>query len=372
MTVYSTVIFVCNARDYHTIDLCGALQNFLPQNSCLYITDCMESEGYDRIISTSNSIKKLLVIDPFLFPNQSTASNLWRNLLKLFLSPLQAALLKIYIGNPTGKIIHAHTFYYGLLCRLALIPFFFTPQGGELTERPNQSRIYKFLIQWVLSGAIHTFVDSKRMFDMARSLTRSNVSIHQYGIDTKSCINADSGYERWRIISNRGLESNYQIDLIQEARDFSGIDLPITFFYPLFDSNYSDYIRRGMKASDTDLGRIDKHSCYKLYAEAQLVVSIPISDSSPRSVYEAIFCGAPVVTTYSRWVEDLPPSMRDRVLIIDPQSFGWFNTAITWAKQCLKQPFIPCEVSLGKFDQFFLASEIVQKYYLPYSLAKLY
>jgi len=363
MTSSSRVIFVGNARDYHTLDLCRSLHRYLPEDSWIFFTDSIESEGHIRIIQDRDKVKNLFLIDSFLLGEQSAKANLWRNFLKLLLSPLQAMVLRVRVGNPAQKVIHAHTFYYGMLCRMARLPFLFTPQGGELTERPKESAIYRFLMKWTLSGARHTFVDSRRMLDMAHELGCSEVSIYQYGIDTASCLAVDTGIDRWRVVSNRGIEHNYRIDLIQAARDKECANVPLTFFYPLWDVEYRATFRKKLKSNDHDLGRIDKKKCYQLYAESLFVVSVPESDSSPRSVYEAIFCGSPVVTVSSPWVADLPLSMRKRVLLVDPRSHGWFRQAFSWAQQCIKEPFVPCQDAISKFDQFVVAREIVDRFY---------
>ena len=64
---------------------------------------------------------------------------------------------------------------------------------------------------------------------------------------------------------------------------------------------------------------------YQFLSEAVAVFSIPVSDSSPRSVYEAIFCGTCVITTYKQWIELLPRCMRSRVLIVDIEKKDWFK-----------------------------------------------
>lgn len=297
--------------------------------------------------------------------NQSALANRWRNLLKLALLPLQALALRIKVGDPAGHVIHAHTFYYGLLCRTAGLPYLFTPQGGELTERPKESRLYRCLMSWVLRGAIYSFVDSERMRTAAHELGCTAVGIFQYGIDTAACRAANTGRLRHRLVSNRGIEANYRIDSIQAARDRECPRMRLTFFYPLWDAPYQRDFRARLQEGDDDLGRVPKDRCYELYAEACLVISIPHSDSSPRSVYEAIFCGAPVATTASRWVEDLPASMRSRVLVVDPDQSGWLARAQAWADECLHTPFAPCEDAISQYDQFGVARGIYDRFYRP-------
>ena len=41
------------------------------------------------------------------------------------------------------------------------------------------------------------------------------------------------------------------------------------------------------------------------YNVADIVVSVPSSDSSPKSVYEAMFCGKPVIISELEWSREL-------------------------------------------------------------------
>ncbi len=335
------VVFVGNARCYHTMDWCRSVHPCLRKGSWVFFTDCVESENHLRIITTEDRVRLLLPIDRLLLNQQSAKADRWRNLLKFLLLPLQALALRLRLGDCRGRIIHAHTLYYALTCRMAGVRYLFTPQGGELTERPYRSRLYRGLMRSALVGARFSFVDSERMRQAAIELGCKAVAIFQYGIDTTSCRASDLRKPRWRLLSNRGIEANYRIEAIQRARDLERPDLPLTFFYPLWDLPYHQSFSKRLRPRDEDLGRIAKARCYELYAEARLVISIPVSDSSPRSVYEAIFCGAPVVTTASRWVDDLPASMRCRVLLVDPDRAGWLEQALVWADDCLHIPFMP-------------------------------
>ena len=70
-------------------------------------------------------------------------------------------------------------------------------------------------------------------------------------------------------------------------------------YYPFAEKNYKSKINNYLKCSDSDLGRIEKKiDLYKILNSTVLAISIPESDSSPRSVYEAIFCGCAIATSY--------------------------------------------------------------------------
>jgi hypothetical protein len=90
---------------------------------------------------------------------------------------------------------------------------------------------------------------------------------------------------------------------------------------------------------------------YKLLKESVCVVSIPISDSSPRSVYEAIFCGAAVMCTPSQYVNDLPACMRRRVVLVDINEPRWFADGLAAARHIAANPYVPSEEAIALFDQ---------------------
>ena len=90
---------------------------------------------------------------------------------------------------------------------------------------------------------------------------------------------------------------------------------------------------------------------YNIFFSTLLAKSIPISDSSPRSVYEAIFCGCIVAITWHPFFDDLPKCMQERVVIVNIEDEYWFDKAIEAAKQLTVNPFIPTEDALKIFDQ---------------------
>ena len=90
---------------------------------------------------------------------------------------------------------------------------------------------------------------------------------------------------------------------------------------------------------------------YDLLAETQLVVSVPVSDSSPRSVYEAIFSGCCVAVTPGKWIEAMPESMRARVFIVDLARATWFADALAFAEEVQRTPFVPDSAAMELYDE---------------------
>jgi len=220
-------------------------------------------------------------------------------------------------------------------------------------------------MSWVLAGAERILVDSERMRLACVSLGSEKVEISQYGIDTNKCLAANVNHERTKVVSNRGIEENYRINHIISARNATVPRLPITFIYPLSDLGYYRGLLSKLDVKDKNLGTISKDDCCELYAKASLVISIPISDSSPRSVYEAIFCGAPVATVYSPWIDNLPTSMRERVVVLNPLDEGWFREAISFADKIRYSRFKPCSDAMERFDQFNVTKNVYNSIYKP-------
>ena len=115
---------------------------------------------------------------------------------------------------------------------------------------------------------------------------------------------------------------------------------------------------------DINRGRIPmKSEMYSVLASALLAISIPESDSSPRSVYESIFSGCCVATTYNPWIKSLPDCMRKRVYIVEIEDKQWFKKAIEYAKIVVKEPYYPSEKALEMFDQERSMKKVAQKFY---------
>ena len=84
---------------------------------------------------------------------------------------------------------------------------------------------------------------------------------------------------------------------------------------------------------------------------ALLVVSVPRSDSSPRSVYESIFAGAAVAVADNAYIAALPACMRARLLVVDPTDPSWLDSALAAARELTAIPYTPTEDALDRFDQ---------------------
>jgi hypothetical protein len=177
--------------------------------------------------------------------------------------------------------------------------------------------------------------------------------IIQNGIDLTSLLlntNKFRNHKRDKILSIRGFSSLYCLDQILISRNNSSefFNHPITFIYPFVDSVYKQNVLSFFRDFDSDIGRLEKDKMYELLLNTFLVVSIPISDSSPRSVYEATF------------YDDLPECMKSRIILVDLNNSNWFDDAVKSASLIVKNNFVPTEQALNEYDQLKSSEKLIQ------------
>lgn len=363
----SDIVILGGARDYHALDWYRTVKKLMPSTNVILLTDLIGGEGFDVIVNESDRVEKLFIIDKFLFKGQSRAGNIWRNIFKLLVLPIQIFYLKKYKREHPDSVFHAHPMYYMFLCWLSGIEFIGSPQGDEILIRPYRSKLYKYFAQKTLQAAKYVTVDSINMQKGIEQLSGVHALVYQYGIDVENLLQLKS-MKRDKIASIRGMLPLYRIQEIIEARNNSKIlfQKTITFIYPYYDEAYYINMQKLMITHDDDLGRLDKNDMYRLLSESFLVISIPESDSSPRSVYESIFSGCCVAVTYNQWIESLPQCMKNRLFIVDLDDPLWLEKAFEFAKKCVLVPYVPSEEALEMFDQRKSIGKVIEKLYLNF------
>lgn len=358
------IIILGGARDFHAMDWYRAVRRICPDRDVVFLTDLRGGEGYVDLARPEDAVESLFVIDRFLCATPSRRGNYWRNFVKLIVAPYQATRLLSFFRRRGGKIVHAHPMYYMFLCWMAGVPYVGTPQGDEVLARPFISRLYGYFAARILRGAKAIVVDSYQMQTAIKVVSgvdahviQNGINVHEIGEVGKNAI------PRFRVSSIRGIESLYRIKDILVARNNTAPNVALTLIYPFFDSQYLPVIRALLKSQDADLGRLDKEEMYRLLHESLLVISIPTGDSSPRSVYEAIFSGCCVAVTYNPWIDLLPECMRERLYIVDMANEKWLSSALDCAKLVTKRPFVPSEKALDLFDENRSLCKVVDLFY---------
>lgn len=346
------IIFVGSGKDYHTIDWYRSVKGLCAGRGVYIATDLIESEGEERIISESDNVILLFNIDRLLLKRQSVVGNIWRNFIKLVALPLSVIKLRSLFREKPDAIFHAHSMYYIFLCWMARIKCIATPMGSDVLVRPDHSLIYRLFTIKALRAASAITVDSMALRDKIQVLCQAKSTIIQNGIDTETIAAVvASGGERSRVTSIRAMDPNYRIYELVQARNLSSYRGKLEFIYPFMEAGYKDKVGSITVDGDVNHGRIARDQMYHLFAETLLAISIPHSDSSPRTVYEAIYCGCCVAVSYGTWIDALPECMRARLYVVDVNDNKWFDKAIEFAKQVTANPYLPSEAAIKSYDQ---------------------
>lgn len=355
------IFFVCDSRDYHTIDWCVTVKNIAKGHPVDIISDVIpvKKNGYDV---SGIEVIPLINIARFIRGN-SRWIDLLRNAIKLMVVPLQALKLRrIFKQNP-NDVFHAHSMYYVFLCWMAGIRYIATPMGSDVLVRPFKSRSYKFFTKHSLKHAHIITVDSVKLQKTIMMLCNRDSLVIQNGIDVPEIQSFNRNQERTLVTSIRGFYELYQIEDILKARNRSNPAIGIDFVYPYFEKDYLAKIFAMSIPEDRNLGRLSKENLYDQLYKSKLVISIPYSDSSPRSVYEAIFSGCAVAVTDLEWIDDLPPCMVERLFKVDLQQADWFNQAIEFADLLREKPYVPSNEAIATYDQYTSMRNVCENVY---------
>jgi len=352
------LVFLCGARDYHAMDWYRSARLLFPGRNIVILTDLIAGEGFKKLIGDQDPVFYLVVLDSFLFKTQSKVGNLWRNLLKFVVFPIQVLLLIRFSRRYPDCIYYAHSMYYLWLACAARVPFVGTPQGSDILIKPYKSTLYRIASALSLRHAEAVTVDSIKMASAVRDIAGVTAVVVQNGIDISALKKVKeamdkSNNQRNVVLSIRAMTPLYRIEDIVTRRNLSQhcMSLALLFIHPFYDSEYLARVHDLMRDYDKDLGRVSRDEMYSLLFQTKLAISIPSSDSSPRSVYEAIFCGAAVALTYHPYVDVLPACMKARVILIDLESKSWFDDALKAAEQITQTPYTPSNDALDTFDQ---------------------
>lgn len=350
------IVFLCGARDFHAMDWYKSAKKKLGVENVAVMADIISAEGMKSLLQPEDELIRLFILDKWLFKNPSKIGHIWRNALKLLVMPIQSRKLKKYYRQHPETLYHAHGMYYMQVAAKAGVPFVGTPQGSELLVRPYQSKQYMRFATKAMRAAKYVTVDSINMQKSAENFSGVRPVIVQNGIDVKSILNylkQEGEVKREVWLSMRGFTPLYREKVILQARNDSDKykERPLSFVYPFYDEPYMEECKPLLKAHDEMKGRLQRNDLYAMMRKTEMVFSIPASDSSPRSVYESIFLGCPVVISKNAYVEMLPKSMRERIVVADLEDKEWFDKSVEAAARIAEQPFEIDRESIEMFDQ---------------------
>lgn len=222
------------------------------------------------------------------------------------------------------NIIHTVALYYGFLSTFlnTNLPIIYTTQGSEILIRSQNNFFYKYMAKRVFNSVDIVTNDSKTIQNAAFKLGAKyeNNYIIQNGVDlkvfntkvenirsTKLMIDDDT----FLIYSPRGFIPLYNIIDIIEALNLlknENIKFKCMFAFAFGEEYLEKYkaliTKYGLEDYVIWNGYLEHIDMAKYYFSANITLSVPSSDSSPKSVYESMACGTPVIVSELPWTNE--------------------------------------------------------------------
>jgi glycosyltransferase involved in cell wall biosynthesis len=234
-------------------------------------------------------------------------------------------------------LVHAHYLpeYGWMAARERLAPLICSAWGSDVL---GASRFARLRSRCAVESAALVLADSAHLARETRTLAHGDlrVEIVRWGLDLERFAPGDARAARGAlglprdgpvVAGVRGLRPVYNPVLLLEAFALLRRRLPnarLLLKHPLdgTPTSVGDAIERlGLATAVTVLGNVPSEQLPDVYRAADVVVSIPSSDSSPRSVWEALACGRPAVVSDLPWARDeLEPEVQALLVPLRPDA----------------------------------------------------
>ena len=326
------ILFLASSADWH-IDLWS--KYFTKSNKVYLFSD---TENYLK----DQSYKGVKIFFFFLYLGGllnfiNSRSHLPHQINKFLSIYLYAKEIRRLIIENDIEIVHAHSLFYGYLASFinSDIPIIFTPMGSDIIIKSQKNIIYRAMAQKAYAAADLVTGDSlllqKKGFLVGAK--RKNNIIIQNGVDSQIFFRKRNnlkekyniGKNEILIFSPRAITPLYNIEIIIESLNLLKLNnyrFKCMFSFA-FGDEYSKKLREKVSKFNLEkniiwLGYLDYAEMAKYYNASDIVISIPSSDSSPKSVYEAMFCKKPIIISNLEWSYEILHE-KDVVIRVDPK-----------------------------------------------------
>jgi len=225
------------------------------------------------------------------------------------------------IRTTQPDLVHAHwaSGYGWMAARAEARPLVTSAWGSDLLRAPPRLRLRA---RRALRASDLVLADSAHLAEAARQVAGRDIRVEviQWGVDLT--LNAPDSERRAAtrrrfgigarpaVVSTRALDPLYNPDVL--IRAFSLVrgrvpDAVLVLKHPgdsLPPAIQARLDELGLADAALAVGFVDEQELADLYRAADVYVSIPSSDSSPRSVWEALACGTPAVVSDLPWARE--------------------------------------------------------------------
>ena len=217
------------------------------------------------------------------------------------------------------ELVHAHWLpeFGWIAARERLAPLICSAWGSDVLGAGGLVRLRS---RRAIAAADLVLADSRPLADAARALGRGDtrVEVAHWGVDLDRFRPGDGAAARaalgWpdvpTVLSTRALAPHYRPDVLIAAFACVRERVPnarLVLKHPERQAPpavLEAIAGSGVGDAVSIIGHVDETSLPELFRAADVAVSIPYSDSSPRSAWEALACGVPLVVSDLPWARD--------------------------------------------------------------------
>ncbi len=323
------ILFIADMHSWHT----SLWVKYFSENHSVYLLSDERTYAKNQVYRNIKVIKHPGLIGK-LIKYFNISSTFFRHLNKFLSTYIYVNLANKIIKTENIDIVHAHSLYYGYVAskvKNKKIKIIFSPLGSDVMVDAFHKSFYKKMVNKVFSRVNIITSDSNAKLNACRKLGSKHIESHiiQYGVDKKffkfkpkKLIKSYSNFKNDLIIfSPRGLSAEYNIDCI--LKSLSLLKADGISFKCIFAFNYGDHILNKYKLISKKLnisenliwlGYIEYENMPDLYNISDVVISFPIIDSSPKCVYEALFCKTNVIVSNLEWSHDF---LKDEIIRVE-------------------------------------------------------
>lgn len=313
------ILFIASASDWH-VDLWS---KYFTENHQVYLFSDKENYLLNQAYLSITIFESEGILGWVLNLFKSKSHKLYQ-LNKLLSARKYARQIDSIIDKYDIDIVHAHSLYYGYVASLIKrdAKIVFTPMGSDIILHAQNKRLYQYMAFNAFKKAHITTGDSILLQEQGYKVgaKKNNNYIIQNGVDSDVFFPQTNdlrkaygvGDDEVLIFSPRAITPLYNIDtILQAVHDLvcKGHKIKCMLSFA-FGDDYSDQLKKQAKDLNIDnhilwLGYLTYVDMAQHYNAADLVVSVPSSDSSPKSVYEAMFCKKPIVVSDLKWTYEI-------------------------------------------------------------------
>ena len=299
---------------------------------------CWHTEDLLKLSKYSKRLNYIFVSDtPIFFSRRfykkyfnflNVSYEFWQRLWRLIFCIPWSLYLKTKLSGQ--RLVHCHGLFSLLIAHIGGISnsrIIFTPQGSDLLVLPDKNFLVRKFLSFKLAKISFITADSnlllKKALELSPKLKESKLKIIQNGIPLADIdrLKRDMGNKKNRTIDicwMRGLGEVYQfeyfLELLKRISKLYSSEINVYIISAYGKNTIPIELEKYKNININLLPRLNSIDFLKTLLNCKVVISIPKSDSSPRSVYEAINLGCSIFVTKLECLEWIPSGLKSNFL----------------------------------------------------------